>query len=68
MYVVMNAEKIEAMRQEHGLSRQELAERAGIARETIARMERSERVRAKTAWKVARVFGLHPKAVGRPAR
>jgi DNA-binding XRE family transcriptional regulator len=68
MYAVMEGERIKAMRQERGLSGQELAERVGIARETVARMERSERVRAKTAWRVARVFGLHPKEVGRPAR
>jgi transcriptional regulator with XRE-family HTH domain len=58
MYAVMDGEKIEAMRQECDLSRHELAERAGIARETVARMERSERVRAKTGWKVARGFGV----------
>jgi transcriptional regulator with XRE-family HTH domain len=67
MYAVMDGEKIEAMRQERGLSRQELAERAGIAVDTVARVERSERVRAKTGWRVALVFGLHPKEIGRPA-
>jgi transcriptional regulator with XRE-family HTH domain len=64
----MDGEKIEAMRQERGLSRQELAQEAGVVVETVARVERGERVRAKTGWRVARVFGVHPKSLGRAAR
>jgi DNA-binding transcriptional regulator YiaG len=67
MYGVMDGEKIEAMRQERGLSRRGLAERAGLTVETVARVERGERVRRATGWKVARVFGTHPSEIGRPA-
>jgi hypothetical protein len=35
--------------------------------ETARSVERGHRVRAATAWRVARVFGLHPKEIGRPA-
>jgi DNA-binding XRE family transcriptional regulator len=67
MYVVMSSEKIEAMRQERGLSRQGLAREAGLAVATVGSVERGERVRVKTARSVARVFGMHPKEIGRPA-
>jgi DNA-binding XRE family transcriptional regulator len=67
MYGVMDGEKIEAMRQERGLSRQELAQEAGISVETLRALERGERVRVRTGWKVARVFGKHPSEIGRPA-
>ena len=68
MYVVMNSEKIEAMRQERGFSRRELAERAGVAPKTVARVERGLPVRRATGRSVANVFGLHPTEIGRPAR
>jgi transcriptional regulator with XRE-family HTH domain len=68
MYGVMDGEKIEAMRQERGLSRQEFAERAGISMSTLRSVERGRRVRAKTGWRVARGFGVHPQEIGRSAR
>jgi transcriptional regulator with XRE-family HTH domain len=64
----MDGERIEAMRQERGLSRQELAERAGVSLKTVARVERGEWVRRATGRKVAKVFGMHPREIGRPAR
>lgn len=67
MYGVMDGEKIEAMREERGLSRQELAQEAGISMETLRRVERGERIAAHTGRKVARVFGMHPREIGRPA-
>jgi transcriptional regulator with XRE-family HTH domain len=66
MYAVMDGERIQEMREECGLSRQEFAREAGIAVDTVARVERSERVQAKTGWRVARVFGVHPKEMGTP--
>jgi hypothetical protein len=33
---------------------------------TLRNVERGGRVRAATGWRVARVFGLHPKEIGRP--
>jgi transcriptional regulator with XRE-family HTH domain len=67
VYAVMDGEKIEAMRQERGLSRQQLAQDAGVTTSTVRSAEHGQRIRAKTAWKVARVFGLHPREIGRPA-
>ncbi len=67
MYGVMDCEKIEAMRQERGLSRRELAQQAGISMSTLRSVERGHRVRRKTGWQVARVLGLHPQEIGRPA-
>jgi transcriptional regulator with XRE-family HTH domain len=68
VYARMDGEKIEAMREERGLSRRELAQEAGISMTTLRRVERGERVQAKTAKRVARVFGIHPKEIGRPVR
>ena len=41
--------------------------RAGIKMNTMCSVGRGERVRAATGRRVARVFGLHPKELGRPA-
>jgi transcriptional regulator with XRE-family HTH domain len=64
MYAVMDGEKVQAMRQERGLSRQELAKEAGVGLTTV---RSGKRVLATTGWRAARVFGLHPKEMGRPA-
>jgi transcriptional regulator with XRE-family HTH domain len=66
MYGVMNGDKLEAMREERGLSREDLAREAGISAETVSKAERGHRVRGKTAWKVANVFGVHPSEMGHP--
>ena len=67
MYGVMDGERIRAMREERGLSRQEFAREAGVSPSTVRRVERSGRVRAATGWRVARVFGSHPMELGTPA-
>jgi transcriptional regulator with XRE-family HTH domain len=67
MYAVMDGEKIQEMRHERGLSRQEFAQEAGVAVSTVVRVERGCRVLAATGWRVAQVFGIHPKEIGRPA-
>ncbi len=54
------------MRVERGLSREDLAREAGISAETVSKAERGHRVRGKTAWKVAKVFGVHPSEMGHP--
>ncbi len=66
MYGVIDGEKLRAMREERGLSRQGLAKEAGVALETVSKAERGHRVRSKTAWKVANVFGVHPSEMGHP--
>jgi transcriptional regulator with XRE-family HTH domain len=66
MYGVIDGKKLEAMREERGLSRQELARQAGISPGTVSKAERGHRVRGKTAWKVANLFGVHPSEMGHP--
>jgi transcriptional regulator with XRE-family HTH domain len=67
MFAVMDGERVEAMRRELGLSRREFATAAGIGETTAARVESGERVLVSTAWRVAELFGMHPKEIGRPA-
>jgi transcriptional regulator with XRE-family HTH domain len=67
MFAVMDGERVEAMRQERGLSRREFAKVAGIGESTARRVENGERILVRTAWDVAGVFGLHPKELGKPA-
>jgi len=45
MYAVMDVEKVRAMREERGSSRQALAREAGIGVSTLRNVERGERVR-----------------------
>ena len=66
MYGVIDGEKLETMRAERGLSREDLAREAGISLATMSKAERGHRVRGKTAWKVARVFGVHSSEMGHP--
>jgi transcriptional regulator with XRE-family HTH domain len=63
----MDGEKIQAMRQARGLSRQEFAQEAGIAVDSVDSVERGELVRATTGWRVAWALGVHPREIGRPA-
>lgn len=67
MHVVMDGERIQALRQVRGLSRQEFANEARIAVDTVDSVERSEVVRASTGWRVAWALGVHPRVIGRPA-
>jgi transcriptional regulator with XRE-family HTH domain len=66
MYGVVDGKKLEAMREERGLSRQELAQEAGISMSTLRSLERGHKVRVKTARSVANVFGVHPSEMGHP--
>jgi transcriptional regulator with XRE-family HTH domain len=49
---------LQRLRVEHELSQVELAKRAGVARSSVARIERGERANAITAQKLARALGL----------
>ena len=66
MYARMNADKVRQLRARHGMSRKELADAAGICAATARNAERRGAVRYSTAWKVAGVFGLHPRDIARP--
>jgi transcriptional regulator with XRE-family HTH domain len=53
VYVVMNGRRVEELREEKGLSKQDLAAAAGISRGTLRHALRERPVRKKTARKVA---------------
>jgi transcriptional regulator with XRE-family HTH domain len=63
VYAVTDGEKIEEMRLARSLSREELAQAAGLALSTVSKVERSGRVRLKTARRVANVFGVSPRSL-----
>jgi len=67
MCVVMDGEKVEEMRVERGLSRQEFAREAGIAASTVAKVERGEAaVRLKTVRGIGAALGVDPKSLRHP--
>jgi predicted transcriptional regulator len=69
VYVVMDGEKIEAMRQERGWSRFELAVAAGLSEASVRNVERgANNVRLETARRLGMAYGVRPQELGRPAR
>jgi ribosome-binding protein aMBF1 (putative translation factor) len=66
MYVVLDPAKVRTVRQEKGMSRPDLAARAGIAEKTVRKIERREAtIRLSTAKKIGAAFGVHPRDFGR---
>jgi transcriptional regulator with XRE-family HTH domain len=60
--VVHIGQKLKALRIEHALTQQELADRAGVTRTTVARLERNENEpHMTTARKLAEALGVHPR-------
>ena len=57
--VVVNGKRVQELREEQGWSKRELAEAAGINRDTVARVEREETVRVRTAQKVGAALGVN---------
>ena len=60
MYVVMNAERVQSLREEKGLSKRGLAATASVSDTTHRRVEREEPVYFRTGRAVAEVFGIEP--------
>jgi transcriptional regulator with XRE-family HTH domain len=60
VYVVMNSERVQELREEKGLSERALAGAAGISAETVRRAEREEPVRFSTGRAVADALGVEP--------
>ena len=60
MYVEMYPDKVKELREEKGLSRWELATKAGISLSTAKRVERGGRVTARTARRVIQALGEEP--------
>lgn len=62
--VVYIGEKLKALRIEHALTQQELADKAGVTRTTIARLERDENEpHLPTVRKLAAALEVHPRAL-----
>jgi transcriptional regulator with XRE-family HTH domain len=68
MYVELYPERVQALREERGMSKRDLAAAARISPKTAGNTERGEPVRGKTARKVAAALGVDPpQRLGRPA-
>jgi transcriptional regulator with XRE-family HTH domain len=64
--VVYIGDRLKALRIEQALTQQELAGKAGIALNTVARLERNEtEPHMPTARKLARALDVHPRALTR---
>ena len=60
--VVYIGDKLKALRIEQALTQEELATKAGVAANTVARLERNEtEPHMSTARKLAQALGIHPR-------
>ena len=60
--VVYIGDRLKAMRIEQALTQAELADKAGVASNTVARLERNEtEPHMSTARKLAQALGVHPR-------
>jgi transcriptional regulator with XRE-family HTH domain len=59
-YLVMDGERVRILREEKGLSQRALAREAGVAVNTIRRVEREKPVHFSTGRKVADALGVEP--------
>ena len=60
--VVYIGDKLKALRIEQALTQEELASEAGVATNTVARLERNEtEPHMSTARKIARALSVHPR-------
>ncbi len=60
--VVYIGDKLKALRIEQALTQEELAAKAGVAANTVARLERNEtEPHMSTARKLAQALGIHPR-------
>jgi transcriptional regulator with XRE-family HTH domain len=60
--VVYIGDRLKALRIEHALTQEELADKAEVAPNTVARLERNEtEPHMSTARKLAQALGVHPR-------
>lgn len=64
-YVIGDGERLRALRLRAGLSQEELAAEAGVARNTVSNAECGWPVLLKTARKLARVLLVEPRELAR---
>jgi len=60
MALVMNAERVQELREGQGMSRRALADAAGISAETVRRAEREVPVTFRTGRALAAALGVEP--------
>ena len=60
MYVVMNAERVQSLREKRGLSKRGHAAAACVSETTHRRVEREEPVYFRTGRAVAKALGVEP--------
>jgi transcriptional regulator with XRE-family HTH domain len=66
VYVVLDPAKVGEIRQERGMSRRDLAMRAGLAPSTVEKVERgAASVQLSTARGIGAALGVDPKSLGR---
>ncbi len=61
----MKRNRLREIRMERGMSQEELAEKAGMSRTTISKIENDEEanVNTRTVAKIAEVFGVNPSEI-----
>lgn len=62
---VMDGNRLRQLRRQHGLSRDQLAVKAGISQSTVARLEPCPRItcRSRTLGRLAAALGVQPAAL-----
>jgi transcriptional regulator with XRE-family HTH domain len=68
VHVIMNGEKVRSLREEQGLSKKALAEKANVTQATIARAEDSRPMFPATARLLGAALGVDTRSLGRKAR
>jgi transcriptional regulator with XRE-family HTH domain len=66
MFMAIDGPRVRALREQRGMARRELAKADRLGESTVAKLERSAKVRLRTARRAAATLGLHPRDLGRP--
>ena len=68
MHVIMDGERVTRLREEQGLSKKALAEKANVTQATIARAEDSRPMYPETARLLGAALGVDPRVLGERSR
>jgi transcriptional regulator with XRE-family HTH domain len=66
--VIMDGERVTRLREEQGLSKKDLANKAGVTQATIARAEDSRPMFPQTARLLGAALGVDPRVLGERSR